>query len=167
MLELFILSSYIISNFKFFIPQLAAALASAQQGSLFGGMTGLLGQSQHRPAAASSGGPASNPSGSSSSLFSRSNPSSSGGGFITSDQLAAALAAASPHFAAAGQQQPQRNPPPSAVAGTMEANLARMREMGVVDQGLARRALEVMEGDLQAAIDLIFTGWLGEDDSAN
>ena len=166
MLELFILCSCLILNFKFFIPQLAAALASAQQGSLFGGMTGLLGQSQHRPAAASSGGPASNPSGSSSSLFSRSNPSSSGG-FITSDQLAAALAAASPHFAAAGQQQPQRNPPPSAVAGSMEANLARMREMGVVDQGLARRALEVMEGDLQAAIDLIFTGWLGEDDSAN
>ena len=43
----------------------------------------------------------------------------------------------------------------------------RMKEMGIVDEGLARKALQVMGGDLQAAIDLIFSGWLGQDDSAN
>lgn len=86
------------------------------------------------------------------------------GGFITSDQLAAALAAASTHFAA----QPARTqaPPPPSAASTMDSNLARMREMGIIDEGLARQALVVMEGDLQAAIDLIFSGWEGEDDSA-
>ena len=42
-----------------------------------------------------------------------------------------------------------------------------MREMGIIDEGLARRALEVMGGDLQAAIDLIFSGWLGGDDAAH
>ena len=39
-----------------------------------------------------------------------------------------------------------------------------MREMGIQDESLARKALTVMGGDLQAAIDLIFSGWLGQDD---
>ena len=39
-----------------------------------------------------------------------------------------------------------------------------MREMGIEDESLARKALTVMGGDLQAAIDLIFSGWLGQDD---
>ena len=36
-----------------------------------------------------------------------------------------------------------------------------MREMGIKDESLARKALTEMGGDLQAAIDLIFSGWLG------
>ena len=36
-----------------------------------------------------------------------------------------------------------------------------MREMGITDGGMARRALEVMGGDVQAAIDLIYSGWEG------
>lgn len=49
----------------------------------------------------------------------------------------------------------------------MQTNIAKMKEMGIQDEGLARKALTVMNGDLQAAIDLIFSGWLGEDESAN
>ena len=59
-----------------------------------------------------------------------------------------------------------------------------MREMGIVDEGLALRALQIMGGDLQvpkflpliyylkyfdgllqAAVDLIFSGWEGEDEA--
>ena len=42
--------------------------------------------------------------------------------------------------------------------------ISSMREMGIQDESLARKALTVMGGDLQAAIDLIFSGWLGQDD---
>lgn len=147
--------------------QLAAALASAQQGSLMGGMTGMLG-SQPRPPVGAQGPalPPTVPGPSTSSLFSR--PStSSGGGFITQDQLAAAL------FAAMSQQStPSKSskataakPPQTSDADRqMALNLATMKDMGIVDEGLARKALTVMGGDLQAAIDLIFSGWLGEDD---
>ena len=38
-----------------------------------------------------------------------------------------------------------------------------MREMGIVDEGLALQALQIMGGDLQAAVDLIFSGWEGGD----
>ena len=38
-----------------------------------------------------------------------------------------------------------------------------MREMGITDEGMAKRALEVMGGDVQAAIDLIYSGWEGAD----
>ena len=34
-------------------------------------------------------------------------------------------------------------------------------EMGTTDEGMARRALKVMGGDVQAAIDLIYGGWEG------
>ena len=36
-----------------------------------------------------------------------------------------------------------------------------MREMGITDERMAKRALEVMGGDVQAAIDLIYSGWEG------
>merc|ERR1711978_503482 len=43
--------------------------------------------------------------------------------------------------------------------------VARMKEMGIVDEGLALQALQIMGGDLQAAVDLIFSGWEGGDDA--
>ena len=39
------------------------------------------------------------------------------------------------------------------------SQLATMREVGIMDERLATRALEVMGGDVQAAIDLIYSGW--------
>ena len=51
--------------------------------------------------------------------------------------------------------------------GSADSDLAskveRMREMGIVDEGLALQALQIMGGDLQAAVDLIFSGWEGGD----
>merc|ERR1712037_1082593 len=50
-------------------------------------------------------------------------------------------------------------------AADFTEQVARMREMGIVDEGLALRALQIMGGDLQAAVDLIFSGWEGEDEA--
>ena len=54
-------------------------------------------------------------------------------------------------------------PPPTgsnpASAPNYSAQLATMREVGIMDERLATRALEVMGGDVQAAIDLIYSGW--------
>ena len=33
--------------------------------------------------------------------------------------------------------------------------------MGISNEGMAKRALKVMGGDVQAAIDLIYSGWEG------
>ena len=48
-----------------------------------------------------------------------------------------------------------------------ESELAKMREMGISDETLAKKALTLMGGDIQAAIELIFSGWDGMDDSTN
>ena len=53
---------------------------------------------------------------------------------------------------------PGSNPGPN-----YDSQLATMREMGITDETMARRALEVMQGDVQAAIDLIYSGWEGAD----
>ena len=50
---------------------------------------------------------------------------------------------------------------PSSGPANYDSQLATMREMGITDEGMARRALEVMGGDVQAAIDLIYSGWEG------
>ena len=40
-----------------------------------------------------------------------------------------------------------------------------MKELGIIDEGLALQALQIMEGDLQAAVELILSGWEGGEDS--
>ena len=47
----------------------------------------------------------------------------------------------------------------------LAAKVERMREMGIIDEGLAIQALQIMGGDLQAAVDLIFSGWAGGDEA--
>jgi len=49
--------------------------------------------------------------------------------------------------------------------GDLASKVDRMKEMGIVDEGLALQALQIMGGDLQAAVDLIFSGWEGGEDS--
>jgi len=49
--------------------------------------------------------------------------------------------------------------------GDLASKVDRMKEMGIVDEGLALQALQIMGGDLQAAVDLIFSGWEGGDDA--
>ena len=45
------------------------------------------------------------------------------------------------------------------------SKVERMKEMGIIDEGLALQALQIMGGDLQAAVDLIFSGWEGGDET--
>ena len=50
----------------------------------------------------------------------------------------------------------------------IESQIATIREItGMDNTDLASRALQLMGGDVQAAIDLILSGWLGQDDTAN
>ena len=57
---------------------------------------------------------------------------------------------------------PSQNP-----AQQFASQLKMMKDMGIQDEAVCIKALQVMGGDVQAAIDLIFSGWSGEDDSAN
>ena len=62
----------------------------------------------------------------------------------------------------AGQAQAGEDTQDSADSD-LASKVERMREMGIVDEGLALQALQIMGGDLQAAVDLIFSGWEGGD----
>jgi len=162
--------------------QLASAIASAQ--SVLGmappppspGMGGMTGFTSNRPptsAASGSAGTASTsgsmgnfsmPSVSNSSSAPRAagpNPFASGFG-ITQNDLAQALALAGvgnafqPPPSTMNPGNTGSNPP---AGPNYTSQLATMREVGIMDERLATRALEVMGGDVQAAIDLIYSGW--------
>ena len=50
---------------------------------------------------------------------------------------------------------------PSSGPANYDSQLVTMREMGITNEGTASRALEVVGKDVQAAIDLIYSGWEG------
>ena len=153
--------------------QLASAIASAQNAlgiqpssstSAMGGMTGMT---TARPQASS--GPSMLQMPSASGMMS--GPSTSGtpgSAGITQNQLAAALAMAigSPGMLgqAGGSSGSTSTPNP---AQQFASQLKMMKELGITDEARCIKALQVMGGDVQAAIDLIFSGWSGDDDSAN
>jgi len=169
-----------------------SALGGDASGTSPGGMGGMTGFTSQRPptsAASNSGGRMNIGNSrprltmpSASSLLSTSQPSSSRGPGITQDQLAAALAFATgvstmatppsntggtttmPNFSTPVPLLPPQDSPtsPSFTPGNTEA-LNTMRELGITDQNLASRALEIMGGDVQAAIGLIYSGWNGEE----
>jgi hypothetical protein len=156
--------------------QLASAIAAAQT-SIGGvtttsasGMGGMTGFTSHRPPTSSAGGTRNLTMPSASSFLNAqagaSNPRSSSGGAsgITQDQLAAALAIACGSYPSSGIVSGHTATPTS--QPNYDSQLATMRELGITDTQLATRALNVMAGDVQAAIDLIYSGWSGQDDSA-
>ena len=59
----------------------------------------------------------------------------------------------------------QQQPAGQGEQDEMAAKVERMKEMGIIDEGLALQALQIMGGDLQAAVDLIFSGWEGGDEA--
>jgi len=62
---------------------------------------------------------------------------------------------------------PQPSSEPLANIST-DSQIATIREItGIDNTDLASRALQLMGNDVQAAIDLILSGWLGEDDTTN
>ena len=154
--------------------QLASAIASAQNAlgiqpssstSAMGGMTGMTTARQQ-----SSSGPSllQMPSGSGMMSGASTSSSTPGSASITQNQLAAALAMAMGNpgilnqAASASASSGTANP-----AQQFASQLKMMKELGIQDEAKCIRALQVMGGDVQAAIDLIFSGWSGDDDSAN
>ncbi|XP_067665116.1 ubiquitin-like protein 7 isoform X2 [Haliotis asinina] len=95
-----------------------------------------------------------------------------GGQGITASQLAAALQAAqgsSPRSggASTSNANPSSGPPIissdffqqamlQAQSAATEAQMQQLRDMGITDDNLARRALDATGGDIQAALELIF-----------
>ena len=66
-----------------------------------------------------------------------------------------------------GNPPPHQTSEPQANTNT-DSQIATIREItGIDNNELAARALQLMENDVQAAIDLILSGWLGQDDSAS
>lgn len=122
----------------------AAAGASSALGGLFQGMTGMAPRQQQV----------------------RSQQQQPQQAAITSDMFRAAMQQAMAATGNAGPSPMETSSQPSEEAGIQES-LKTMREMGIANEDLARKALKVMGGDLQAAVDLVLSGWLGEDDSAN
>jgi len=96
----------------------------------------------------------------------QSSASTPGSARITTDMFAQAIQQAMMGVGGPGQGQGQGE---GAQGGGEDSELAskvdRMKEMGIADEGLALQALQIMGGDLQAAVDLIFSGWEGGDDS--
>jgi len=147
--------------------QLAAALANASGSN--GGGNPFLGVTGMGPAALGASRAATTPN---------TRPTSAAttpGARVTMDMFQAAMQQAM-GLASQGAASPSMGgPPPPAQPmqqgggeEDMAAQVARMREMGIVaDEGVAVRALQVMGGDLQAAVDLLLSGWLGDDESAN
>lgn len=86
---------------------------------------------------------------------------------ITGDMFQAAMMQAMMQSGMAGGQQQATSVGGGGGGGEPDYSeqVARMREMGIVDEGLAVRALQIMGGDLQAAVDLVLQGWDGLDDS--
>jgi len=148
--------------------QLAQALSAAAGGGGSGrgapqGFQGFQGVTGLGPAAARSeaGG---------SSASTSASPSAR----ITSDMFQAAMLQAMTGAGMPGMGASQPGIGQSAAAAPLAQaetaadfteQVARMREMGIVDEGLALQALQIMGGDLQAAVDLIFSGWEGGDEA--
>ncbi|XP_061173352.1 ubiquitin-like protein 7, partial [Saccostrea echinata] len=105
------------------------------------------------------------------SISNRPGPSSGG---ITASQLAAALASATGVSPGGATSQPLPNILPGAITADffqqairqaqestnegpiLQTQLQQLRDMGITDEALARRALQATGGDLQAALDMLF-----------
>ncbi len=139
-----------------------AAAGSGATDMLGGFLAGMTGMAPRPPQQQQQQSSAAAPSSSSSSTAAP---------FITNDMFRAAMQQAMGAVASNSTANPNPTATPSAMETSSEDNveesLKTMREMGIADEGLARKALKVMGGDLQAAVDLILSGWLGEDESAD
>jgi len=140
--------------------QLAAALASAAGGgNPFMGVTGMAphqhqGRSSAGGAGSSQSTAATTPAANSrltADMFQAAMQTALMGLTTPSQQASTAASPGNPGVTSQQQAQPD-----------LSSQLATMRDMGIVDEGLARQALTVMGGDIQAAIELIFSGWLGD-----
>ena len=84
---------------------------------------------------------------------------------ITTDMFQQAIQQALMGMGGPAAGQTQESAQGGGEDGDLASKVDRMKEMGIVDEGLALQALQIMGGDLQAAVDLIFSGWEGGDDA--
>ena len=85
-------------------------------------------------------------------------------GSITAAQLAAALAAAAASSSSSRitSEMLQQALRPASGSSRFTAQLRQMRELGLNDAARNLRALSAAQGDVQAAIDLVFSGALDD-----
>ncbi|XP_042877169.1 ubiquitin-like protein 7 isoform X2 [Penaeus japonicus] len=94
---------------------------------------------------------------------------SAGPGPIThemfSTALQNALAASASRASVPSSSSSSSSAPPSASVQipNLDENLQLMREMGILDEDLSRQALQATNGDVQAAVNLIFAQWMADD----
>ncbi len=68
------------------------------------------------------------------------------------------------HIYTTGTSSASSSGPPSTVQiPNMEESLQLMREMGIPNEDLSRQALQATNGDVQAAVNLIFAQWMADD----
>lgn len=155
------------SSFQPITPaQLAAALASAT-----GSNGGNNGSSNRLPSSAPRSIPTT-PSAVTTTPFNTPAPSSgtlAGPGPIThemfSTALQNALAASATRASGPSSSSSSSSGPPSATVQipNIDESLQLMREMGIPDEDLSRQALQATNGDVQAAVNLIFAQWMADD----
>eukprot|EP00090_Calanus_glacialis_P044908 TRINITY_DN8063_c0_g1_i1.p1 TRINITY_DN8063_c0_g1~~TRINITY_DN8063_c0_g1_i1.p1 ORF type:complete len:381 (-),score=169.91 TRINITY_DN8063_c0_g1_i1:121-1263(-) len=139
--------------------QLAQALAAAAGGGGQGGVQpfqGVTGMGPQLGGAGSQLAPG--------ATAPQSSASTPGSARITTDMFQQAIQQA---LMGMGPGQPQGEGAQGGAGedGDLASKVDRMKEMGIADEGLALQALQIMGGDLQAAVDLIFSGWEGGEDS--
>lgn len=161
----FLKSANVNNRIGLSLLSLIPGAAASSPGSSMGGMTGFT-SSRPPTSAASTSFTMPSPAALAASASSSSR-NNSANLRITQNQLAEALALACGNAfqATPGSASSQSTSTP--VTPNYDTQLATMRELGIMDERLATRALQVMGGDVQAAIDLIYSGWSGDDDSAN
>ncbi|XP_063841569.1 ubiquitin-like protein 7 isoform X2 [Scylla paramamosain] len=153
--------------------QLAAALASATGGGGGGSSSSNNGSVPGQPTSAPRSIPTT-PSIATTTPFNTpafSVGAPTGPGPITQEMFSNALqnalaasASRSISFQASGPPSSASSGPPSTVQiPNIEESLQLMREMGIPNEDLSREALQATNGDVQAAVNLIFAQWMADD----
>ncbi|KAK8725243.1 hypothetical protein OTU49_010770 [Cherax quadricarinatus] len=81
-----------------------------------------------------------------------------------SNALQNALAASASRASGPSSSSSSSGPPSASIQiPNLEESLQLMREMGIPDEDLSRQALQATNGDVQAAVNLIFAQWMADD----
>lgn len=80
-----------------------------------------------------------------------------------SNALQNALAASASRASGPPSSSSSSGPPSTVQIPNMEESLQLMREMGIPNDDLSRQALQATNGDVQAAVNLIFAQWMADD----
>lgn len=142
--------------------QLAAALATATGGMGAGGSS----SSRLSSSAPRSVPTTPSPATTTTTPFNTPAPPSAGGAITSemfSNALQNALAASASRGSGLFSSTSSSTPSANVDIPNIEEHLQLMREMGIPDEDLSRQALQATNGDVQAAVNLIFAQWMADD----